>query len=751
MNLDFEQARQFLKALHGDYFSKNKGHFIEVRHKAEEGAMQTAFYSNPDVLLEAMPAWNLTHNYWPGMAPRSNNQGGKKEDVAAMIGVYADMDCGTEGHAKPSPYQTKAEALAALDQCPFKPSILVDSGGGLQPHWKLKEPIQPENGNLERFERVLKGFSKALKGDPLNAATILRLPGTSNMKLADNPRPVKMIYCHPERIYTFDELEQWAKPFIEQEQPPRDDNGQGSGLSEHEAYAQAALTAELTKLARSPHQGEGRNNQLNQSAYALGQLIGAGVLDQGSVEAGLYGTALSIGLTESETKATIRSGIEAGMREPRKLPERERPRSGLKNETKPKTEPPDQSPDPDQDYDRLEREAIQAEQRELPPDWRGPQATGQTPKDLTCEVLTPASLTLLTERLKTPPPPRKYLLDGILTTGIVGEIVAMGGTGKGYFIIRVGLSFATGENTGPLKPARTFKVVYLAGEDDQDELDRRVASTVNTLWPDGPPSTIDNFIPISVMGKISPLMELDKNHNPVNSPAYEWLCKSLENLADIDVLILDPKSKFYGLDENDNGHCAAWINCLESLADRFKITILFSHHESKARAGSMEQGSSRGGSALTDGCRWVANLKTMDHKTAEKFQVSDPRMYVVLDVTKSNYAPKLPAPIYFKRGSDGELMYVDLAVERLNTLTLKLVELLEINSESFSRNDLIYEKRGKEIADELKETVSGFNRVADINRAINHGLRSGWLFETRQSSTRGRGKLVLKVKTGPEA
>ena len=67
-------------------------------------------------------------------------------------------------------------------------------------------------------------------------------------------------------------------------------------------------------------------------------------------------------------------------------------------------------------------------------------------------------------------------------------------------------------------------------------------------------------------------------------------------------------------------------------------------------AGSMNQASSRGGSALTDGCRWVANIKTMDHKTAEKFQVADPHNFVMLDVTKSNYAPKLPEPSLFPAG-----------------------------------------------------------------------------------------------------
>ena len=140
-------------------------------------------------------------------------------------------------------------------------------------------------------------------------------------------------------------------------------------------------------------------------------------------------------------------------------------------------------------------------------------------------------------------------------------------------------------------------MLYLAGEDDQEELHRPVHAAVQALWPNvSPPPEINNFIPISVMGKLGPLMQIDAAGNPVNAPAYAWLCRTLSNLPDVDVLIIDPKSKFYGLVENDNTHCAAWVNCLESLVARFKITILFAHHESKALAGSMSQASSRGGS-----------------------------------------------------------------------------------------------------------------------------------------------------------
>jgi RecA-family ATPase len=118
------------------------------------------------------------------------------------------------------------------------------------------------------------------------------------------------------------------------------------------------------------------------------------------------------------------------------------------------------------------------------------------------------------------------------------------------------------------------------------------------------------------MRKVGPLMQLDSVGNPVNAPGYDWLCRSLKNLQDVEILILDPKSKFYGLVENDNNHNAAWINCLESLVARFGITVIFTHHESKALAGSINQASSRGGTALTDGCRWVANLRTLDAKLA---------------------------------------------------------------------------------------------------------------------------------------
>jgi hypothetical protein len=110
--------------------------------------------------------------------------------------------------------------------------------------------------------------------------------------------------------------------------------------------------------------------------------------------------------------------------------------------------------------------------------------------------LPPLGLNLpkISEIIANEPPPRDYLLSGVLPARIVGGLIATGGTGKGFFLLKFGLSLATGRKFGPLEPIKKFKVLYLAGEDSQEELGRRVYATVKALWPDRPPPPeVDNF------------------------------------------------------------------------------------------------------------------------------------------------------------------------------------------------------------------------------------------------------------------
>jgi hypothetical protein len=82
-------------------------------------------------------------------------------------------------------------------------------------------------------------------------------------------------------------------------------------------YGLAALDREIRALQTSP-EGE-RNNQLNRSAFVLGQLVASGCLDRPAVESVLAEAAQRVGLGDREIKATIRSGIISGMDEPRDI------------------------------------------------------------------------------------------------------------------------------------------------------------------------------------------------------------------------------------------------------------------------------------------------------------------------------------------------------------------------------------------------------------------------------------------------
>jgi len=84
-------------------------------------------------------------------------------------------------------------------------------------------------------------------------------------------------------------------------------------------YAEAALLSELDRLTIAP---EGtRNDQLNRSAFSLGQLVAGGALDEGEVRQRLEDTALAIRLGDREAQRTVDSGLSAGMKQSRSVPE----------------------------------------------------------------------------------------------------------------------------------------------------------------------------------------------------------------------------------------------------------------------------------------------------------------------------------------------------------------------------------------------------------------------------------------------
>jgi hypothetical protein len=88
----------------------------------------------------------------------------------------------------------------------------------------------------------------------------------------------------------------------------------GGVIAHPDRYAAAALEAESDRVARAAVGT--RNDTLNRAAFALGRLVGAGLLDAWLVSRELTDAALETGLGRTEVRRTIRSGLTAGRRQP---------------------------------------------------------------------------------------------------------------------------------------------------------------------------------------------------------------------------------------------------------------------------------------------------------------------------------------------------------------------------------------------------------------------------------------------------
>lgn len=82
-------------------------------------------------------------------------------------------------------------------------------------------------------------------------------------------------------------------------------------------YCEAAIAAELKRLASATN-GE-RNTQLNRSAFALGQFVGAGALSHAAAAAQLAAVAAAWGEGQ-KSRDTIERGLRDGERSPRQIP-----------------------------------------------------------------------------------------------------------------------------------------------------------------------------------------------------------------------------------------------------------------------------------------------------------------------------------------------------------------------------------------------------------------------------------------------
>ena len=151
---------------------------------------------------------------------------GKEAGVVSLPGFWADIDILGPNHAALALPPTAEEAWSIIAAVPFKPTVVVYTGGGLQPYWLFREPWEFQDEKERRKAKKLsKAFQHFLQGFALDhgwtmdgtadLCRLLRLPGTYNRKQAE-PVPVRYEVIETGRRYNPSDFEE----FLELEADP---------------------------------------------------------------------------------------------------------------------------------------------------------------------------------------------------------------------------------------------------------------------------------------------------------------------------------------------------------------------------------------------------------------------------------------------------------------------------------------------------------------------------------------------------
>lgn len=221
------------------------------------------------------------------------------------------------------------------------------------------------------------------------------------------------------------------------------------------------------------------------------------------------------------------------------------------------------------------------------------------------------------------PSPIDYVLQGVLPRGVVGYVFAPGGTGKSFLLLQVATSLASGVCFGPFRPVRPHKVLMLCAEDPQVIVYNRIHDiVVNGGF--SLRALKSNLHVSSVVGKSGAFLKSDARGNIQPSEWSDWMRETISLHEGLEVLIIDPLSRFFRLEENKNEHATVFVSYLESLAREFGLTILFSHHTAKIMKGvSPRESSGRGAQAFEDCARMVAGMSIPNKETAQNLGIPD--------------------------------------------------------------------------------------------------------------------------------
>lgn len=243
------------------------------------------------------------------------------------------------------------------------------------------------------------------------------------------------------------------------------------------------------------------------------------------------------------------------------------------------------------------------------------------------------------------PSPREWLLGNQFCRGFLSGLLAPGATGKTALRTLQYLALATGRPLTGQHVFRRCRVLLLSLEDDDNELQRRLAAA--RIHHGIEPADLKGWLFCATPKGIR---FADMKDGTMARGPLEAMLRQVIAQRQIDLVGLDPFVKLHGMDENSNTAMNFVSELLVKLAIDMNIAVDVPHHTKKGLQTAGDADAGRGASAARDAGRLMYTLTRMADSEGETFGIpaEERRLFVRLDSSKVNIAPPSGEATWFK-------------------------------------------------------------------------------------------------------
>lgn len=230
-----------------------------------------------------------------------------------------------------------------------------------------------------------------------------------------------------------------------------------------------------------------------------------------------------------------------------------------------------------------------------------------------------------------------WLVPGLLLFRDIALIAGMGGVGKSLLAWQICVAVIMGRAFGPWPaPQRPRRVLVLSGEDDFDEIERRVIAGCQSMGVDR--SDLGDDFMVLNRREIRLAINDPKTGKVKRTDLWQFVRRVIQEY-DVGVLIIDPLMKSSaGFDESSSNDQDRLFEEIRALTEGVQCAVLLEDHMNKMGVGGA-QASVRGSSAKVDAARVAITFSRMTEK--EHAEIKPPHRreaYVRLSDPKQNYA-----------------------------------------------------------------------------------------------------------------